>query len=150
MRGSLVVVLPVADDGGQALAHQRFGDVAARQKREGGSAPAQGPHAWHHNQGKDEETPPNFRLLAKGRCLQKCVMTNGFSCCSGACTSTQQPSTCSREHPKNPCTRRFLGAAAPESAAREGTPLPFAQMTRGTGLTATRASGDHAWDSFVS
>lgn len=36
VRGSLVVVLPVADDGGQALAHQRFGDVAVRQKREGG------------------------------------------------------------------------------------------------------------------
>lgn len=57
VRGSLVVVLPVADDGGQALAHQRFGDVAARQKREGGSEPARGPRAWHRNQGKDEETP---------------------------------------------------------------------------------------------
>lgn len=62
----------------------------------------------------------------------------------------QQPSTHSREHPKNPCTRRALGAAAPESAARAGTPLPFAQMTKEMGLTATRARGDHAWDSFVS
>lgn len=43
VRGSLVVVLPVADDGGQAFAHQRFGDVAAGEKsRGGGSAPAGG------------------------------------------------------------------------------------------------------------
>lgn len=77
MRGSLVVVLPVADDGGQAFAHQRFGNVAAGEKsRGGGSAPAEGAGGAHLPQQPPQPDPARHT----GHCQRVEEETHSPSC----------------------------------------------------------------------